>query len=329
MTAARKPDYRITLGGETITPRIKGRLARLTLTDNRGLQADQLTLVLTDDDGRLELPRRGVELGLALGWEGDKLTERGTFIVDEVEHSGAPDLIHLRARSANLRGTFAHKRTRSWHQVTLGDIVKTIAGRHDLTPGVSDVLAGILIGHSDQTNESDANYLTRLAQRYDAIAAVKSGHLLFVSAGQAATVSGQPIPLVTLTRSDGDRHRFAETDRESYTGVEAYWHDTAAAERKSVLVGKDDDPKRLRPTYATEADAKYAAQSEWQRLQRGSAELSVTLATGRADLYPETPINVSGYKTAIDALPWLVTGVRHSVNGSAYTTALSLQLRNS
>src|SRR5699024_9879210 len=107
----------------------------------------------------------------------------------------------------------------------------------------------------------------------------------------------------TLTRRDGDQHRYNVTDREAYEGVKAYWNDTSGAERKSVLAGSGDNAKQLRPTYASEADALDAAKAEWQRIQRGLAEFDLTLAYGRPDILPESPLKVSGFKPDIDATP--------------------------
>lgn len=45
----------------------------LTLTDNRGFEADQLDLELDDADGKIVLPRRGAVITLALGWKGQPL----------------------------------------------------------------------------------------------------------------------------------------------------------------------------------------------------------------------------------------------------------------
>jgi phage protein D len=60
------------------------------------------------------------------------------------------------------------------------------------------------VEHIDQTNESDANLLIRLAHQHDAIATVKSGRLLFIKAGDAESATGKPFPLVKITRASGD-----------------------------------------------------------------------------------------------------------------------------
>lgn len=94
---------------------------------------------------------------------------------------------------------------------------------------------------------------------------------------------------------------YSVTDRDAYSGVKAYWNDTRGAERKTVLAGSGDNAKQLHPTYATEDDALAAARAEWQRIQRGLAEFELTLALGRADILPESPLTISGYKPQIDA----------------------------
>ncbi|MCL7930450.1 phage late control D family protein [Halomonas llamarensis] len=323
---ARAPGYRLNIGGQLITPELNDRLMRLRLTDRRGIDADQLDITLSDHDGRLELPRRGVKLTLAIGWQEEGLVERGIFIVDEVEHSGAPDTLTIRARSADMRQQLPGKRSQDWHELTLGDIISAVAGRNDLEPAIGETLRGIYLDHIDQTDESDLHFLTRLADKYDAIATIKAGHLLFIPAGQGNTASGQPIAPVTLYRHQGDSHRYIETDREAFTGVRAYWHDPDAAERREVITGSEENPKSLRHTYATEDDATDAAKSEWQRIQRGRAECSLTLAEGRPDLYPETPTTLSGFKAVIDATPWVIVEVSHELSDSAYTSGVQMEI---
>lgn len=321
-----RPSYRITLNGTDITPRINGRLISLTLREQRGLEADQLDITLADHDGQLAIPPNGAELHVSFGWQDEGLIDKGSFTVDEVQHTGTPDQLTIRARSADMRGQLPSKRTQSWHDVTLGEIVTTIAGRNDLEPVVAAALNGIRIGHIDQTEESDLNFLTRLGERYDAIAAIKAGRMLFTVAGEGLTASGRAMPTITLTRRDGDQHRYSITDRDAYGGVKAYWNDTRGATRKTVLAGSGDNAKQLRPTYATEADALAAARAEWQRIQRGLAEFELTLALGRADLLPETPLTLAGYKPQIDAIEWLVSEVTHSLNDGGFGTQVKCEV---
>lgn len=323
-----QPDYRITLQGQTISPEFRARLSTLTLHDRRGMQADQLDIVLTDDDGMLDIPPTGAEITLAIGWMGQPLVERGTFTVDEVEHSGAPDTLSIRASSADMRQGLPGKRTQSWENVTVRDIIATIAKRHDLTPSVGAVLAGVRITHIDQTDESDLHFLTRLAERFDAVATVKTGNLIFVPMGQATTASGLEIPPFILRRQSGDQHRYLIAERDAFTGVTALWNNKAHATREAVTVGDIQNAQQLRHTYATEQEALDAAQAEWQRLQRGTAYFSITQAVGDPEVFPETPVWVIGWKPQIDATPWIIVEVTHTISDTSYTTALQLETRD-
>jgi hypothetical protein len=275
-----QPAYRVQVAGRDITPLIDARLIDLVLTDNRGFEADQLDITLDDSDGTLDLPPRGARVRVALGWAGQALEDKGEYVVDEVEHSGAPDKLTLRARSADLRGSFTTRREQSWHATTLGDILRTIAGRNQVQAVIADALAAQAVAHLDQTDESDANLLTRLARDFDAIATIKDGRLLFMPAGQAATASGQPLPPVTLTRSSGDSHRFAVADRGAYTGVKAYWHNTRTGKKDEVLVGEgynesdETSPesgglRTLTRVYASKKAAQRAARDNWAKIQAG------------------------------------------------------------
>ncbi|UKE73229.1 phage late control D family protein [Xanthomonas graminis] len=320
------PAWRVVLDGEDLTARIAPRLIDLSLTEDRGGEADQLDLRIHDHDGKMSLPRRGVTLTVAIGWKDSGLVEKGTFEVDEVEYSGSPDVITIRARSANLTQSLRNRRERSWHATTLGAVIRGIAGEHGLTARVASSLAGIALPHLDQANESDANLLTRLSKRFDATATVKNGTLIFSPIGTGKTASGKELPTLTLTRRDGDQHRYRVADRDAYSGVRAYWNDKKGARRKSMLVGKDDNAKALRETYDSEKSAREHANAEFKRVQRGEAKFDYTLGLGRADLSPEMIVRVQGFKPEIDGKRWLVSKATHTLNGSGgFSSALEFE----
>ena len=326
MTGFATPAWRVVMDGTDLTDRIAPRLLGLTLTECRGGEADQLDMQIHDHDGRMALPKRGVKIDVSIGTRQAGMVEKGSFIVDEVEYSGAPDTITIRARSADLTDALRVRADRSWHKTTLGAVLRDIAGKHGLTAAVESRLAAIELPHLDQANESDMALITRLGKRYDAVATVKAGKLLFSPIGSGKTASGQDLPTLEITRASGDQHRLTYTDRNAYSGVRAYWTDKAGAARKSVLVGQSGNAKRLRESYASEKVAREMADAEWKRLQRGEATMSYTLAIGNAAIYPEMHVRVSGFKPEIDNTRWLVAKATHTLNATGgYVTALELE----
>lgn len=356
--ASRSPAFMVRVNAKDITADISPRLISLTMTDNRGFDADQLDIELDDADGQLSMPPRGAVISLFLGWKGQPLIGKGDFTVDEIEHHGAPDAMTIRARSADFRGSLNSRREASYHDTTLGDVITQVAGRNDLKPMIGDGLAAIKVSHIDQTQETDAAFLMRIATLNGAVAAIKAGKLLLIKPGGGVTATGKPIPQVIITRQDGDRHSFSIADRGAYTGVKASWLHTKDPKPKEVKVkrkpkaqsaqkakhpaakvakpveakegeymaGSQDNVFAITTVYATQAAAMRAAQAKWSKLQRGVAEFSLTLAMGRADLFPETPVMVSGFKAVIDEQPWIISKVTHSLSGSGFTTALEFEV---
>lgn len=324
------PAYLVTLDGKDLTSKLAPRLQSLGISECRADEADTLDLVLDDSDGLLAIPKRGAVLAVSIGWDGEALVNKGTFKVDEIEHSGAPDMVTIRARSASMTKGLSERREQSWHKKTIADIVRTIAGRNKLDPRIAAALGKILIPHIDQTNESDMSFLTRLAKRYDAVMNVKDSHLLFMPIGEAKTASGKPLDALNLTRRDGDQHRYHVAERESYAGVRAHYHSNKKAKRESVTVGGETNQnmKVLPETYPTKAEAQAAAEAEFKRTQRSQATISLSLALGRAEIFPELPTNLKGWKPEIDDTPWLVKKVKHNIAGGGFTTALDLEMRD-
>jgi phage protein D len=330
MTAAHTPDFRITLEGQDLTSSIEPRLQGLTVTECRQDEADTLDLTLDDHDNRLAIPKRGAVLEVSIGWLGSPLTSKGKFTVNEVEHSGAPDIITIRARSASMTKGMGERKEKSWHGQTIAAIVRAIAATYQLKPAVGDALGKILIPHIDQTNESDMAFLTRLAKRYDAVMTVKNGSLLFMPIGEGRTSSGKELQVLAIARSDGDQHRYHIAERENYAGVKARWHSGGKGQTKDEIVGGESEKnlKVLPEIYPTQAEAKAAATAELKRTQRSQATMDYTLAEGRAEIFPELPVTVSGFKPEIDETPWLVKRVRHSIADGGFTSTLELEVRD-
>ncbi len=250
---------------------------------------------------------------------------KGTYTVDETEHSGAPDQLSIRARSADLRAGLKVKRERSWHGQTLKAVIEAIAGAYGLGAVVSAAFSALNLAHLDQANESDANLLSRLGIENDAIATVKAGRLLFMPVGKSITASGLNLPHITLTRQDGDQHRFLQADRDSYTGVRAFYYEVNSAQKKEAIAGGGENLKDLRHTYTDQQSALMAARAEMSRLQRGTATLSYTLAKGRPDLTPELTYSLVGIKQEISDVVWLGGNVKHSFTPDSFTTSLELE----
>ncbi|MGJ8518171.1 contractile injection system protein, VgrG/Pvc8 family [Carnimonas bestiolae] len=319
------PSYRLTLAGVDITPRFNGRLSSLSLTDSRDGTSDQLDITLVNHDGRTPIPENGKTLSLAIGWH-DDLIEKGDFIINEVEITGPPDIVIVRARAVDTTATLPGQKTRSWHRTTIGEIVDKIAAEHSLAPACGENFRAIRVSHIDQTSESDINFLIRLGERFDAVASIKAGRLLFVKKGQSTSASGTPLPAISILKQEVSSFNYVRTVSDSYAGVKAHYNEKSGAKYKYVIAGSGDNVRELKATYATKDDAAAAAEAEWARIKRGVEGLDMALAMGRADILVESPIETIGFDDTITDKKWTATEVTHRLSSTGYQTDLRCEI---
>ena len=324
-----KPAYRIVANEKDITSMITDRLIELSVIDEAGVKSDRLTLVLDDRDAKLALPAKEAELRVAIGYEGAPLVEMGVYTVDEIEVTGGPAELTIRACATNFNGTISAQKERSWHKTTLGEIAKKIAAEHNLEPVITKVAGAIKVAHVDQ-NESDIQFLTRLATQNNCAVKTPEKKLVLAERGRSKAASGQPLPMVSIVPSMGASWSMTTTGRGSYAAVKAYYHDKSKAKRTAVTAGATDKKARtlsMTQTYANEAEAKEAAQAKLNALEKGESTLSIKELPGNPNIFAEQQIQASGFRSGVDG-EWVVTKVEHKMtgDGGGFTTNVDCEL---
>lgn len=329
--------FRIEIEGIDRTAQIEQRLISLSMTDKRGNEADDLTLTLSDHDAALPLPQKGnkILLWLAMPDTGEMI-DKGTFIIDEAEHSGTPDQMQIRAKSADFKSALKVKRSESYHRCSLGDIASTIAKRHELILAIDNESAAITVDHIDQHRESDINLLTRICTDMSLMCTIKAGRLIIKPIGNAQTPSGKLLGQSTITRRSGDSHRYSRADRTNdYDETTASYHDDKSGKTKHVSVkgGKakqldklpDDKAHVLTKPSKNQADAVTKAKASDNKKEREIATFELALAVARPDIMADSPVTVTGFRPYIDEHKWIVVEVMHDLSGSGYSTRIKCE----
>ena len=243
------------------------------------------------------------------------MVDMGFFIVSEVSLSGPPEKMVIRGRavpqltSKNGITSLASQKTRSWPKDTsVSAVVTKIAREHGLDPFVSDAIAKIKLPHFDQSDESDLNFLLRIAKRYDVICKPAGGKLLFVKRGEI------DLPNLVLAKEQVSDWEMTSSTSDSAGTVIAYWHDKKGAKKKEVKVGDGEPVKRLRHTYQDEKSAYAAAQASLDQSRRGEEKLSLNLP-GNPQISAEMPITLLNFREGI-AGDWIVEQCTHNIDKS-------------
>ncbi|WP_064603946.1 contractile injection system protein, VgrG/Pvc8 family [Photobacterium sp. J15] len=320
-----RPDFSLSADGNDITPIFQRNLISLTLTDNAGNESDRLALSVAFP-ASIPTPKKGAVLRLGLGFNGN-LIDKGQFVVDEVTSSGPPRVIQIVANAAPMDnrkqpGSLQTQKTRSWDGVTLGDMVKAIAGEHGLVPRVNSELASVRIDHVDQVSESDMNLLTRLAKRYGAVSKPANGYWLFLKEGEGKSASGKKLTSIAIRPEQVTNWQCRFSSRNDVRRVTATYHDVESGDTKEVSTGTGEPEFKIVFKYPNYDEAKAAVVARAKAVKAGSDTLDITMPARSSlmALVAEGHLNLEGFGDVEDG-EWRLKTVEWSLSESG------LQLR--
>jgi phage protein D len=304
------------------------RILEVEVTDEEGLKSDSLNITLDDRDQAIALPQEGARLTCSLGYVETGLVFKGVYTVDEIRAKAPPREIRISAKSADMQGKLKHKHHKGYENKTVGEVIKEVAGRHKLIPAVSSALANFKLDFLANTNESDLNLLTRLADEVDANFNIKNGRLIFSDRGSGLSISGLAMtPVLVLGPSGGNIANFGsipgnvlDYDCQIVTrprhgkGRKRGWDKDKASEYQEEIDSVTGDPKYTRPHQSFNPDrarreATRAARS--QKRSRGQLQLTVV---GDPHIVAESPLVVQFLRAGVDGV-WRVKSVKHRWHG--------------
>jgi phage protein D len=317
------PDFRIEVDGQDVTGNINDRLLELRITDQEGVKSDRLEFTVDDRDNLVALPRTGAKVRVWLGYRETGVSYMGLFVVDEVEISGVPEQITVRARAADMRKSLKAHKTRKFENTTIGGVVNRIAGEHGLRPVTGGHLASVKLPYLGQTEESDMHLLTRLARRYDATFKVADGKLVFTPRGEGKTASGKPMR-VSLSRTGLISWTATIKERPRHKAVKARWHDRGQARARVEKAGDGEPAFKLRHEYPSRGEARAAARAKKQQLARGEGALNCE-TSGNPAIAAGAQLTVSGVRDGVDG-DWVIKTATHALDSqSGYRTTVEAE----
>ncbi len=298
----------------------------LTVTDEEGMKSDTVDIELNDGPPNfLAIPRKGAIISVNMGF-GDDLVPKGVFTADKVNVDCLPYKMSISGKAADLRsGKLKERQERSWDKTKLGDILSQIASESGLTPAVDGDLANFEYDWLAQQDESNINFLRRLAERHNGLFAVKQKRLIFTRLGSGLSASGAALGSVILTpeKIKVGSLKVEFNDRTKYSKVVAYYQDSDKAERVEIDADADadgDSVYRLPEPYASPAEADKAAQAKAKELQRGEGSASVTVI-GDAGIDAGLPLLFANVRPGVDGVPYIIKTAK-----TAYTKTGGLEV---
>jgi uncharacterized protein len=333
MTAAiaypvRSPNWILTYQGVNITTDISRMVLSIGYVDELGGRSGELEVELEDRDKRWQgawFPQQGDVVSLLIGYAGELLLPCGDFQVDDLELEGPPDVFHLRCLPAWITPAIRTRNSLGYENQTLLQIAATVAARHGMTVVGAPNQIDISYLRITQKQETDLEFLRRIAVEHDYYFTVRGAQLVFYS---RASLEAQPAAL-TLYRNTVERFSFVAKAHRIYKQAQTSYFDPQSKQLYTQTAQAD-------PAVATGDMLKVVARCEngQQAFERASAalhEANRLLVTCRLAA-PGTTLLVAGNVVALSGWDvmdgsYIVERAQHRLSrATGYVTEADLRM---
>lgn len=337
MDESRRVEVRLVYEGADISRDIAPFLINLTYTDNAHGQDDDLQLTLEDREGLWRgdwFPTRGDRIQATLvskNWNAPNETIRfpcGTFEVDEIECSGPPTQVKIKAVSTPVtKSPKREKVTKAWEEIKLGEMAGEIAGKHGLSL-VWESPEDPFFERKDQVEQDDLSFLKSLCE--DAGLAVKTTDEQLVVFSEEEYERKPPVRTIAFGLERMSSYRLRAKTAGTYKAAKVQYHDAVKSETFEVYtaegkqIGKTEEVLKV--------NQKVDSIDEAQRLGKkklydaNKREMSGSFALmGDFGFVGGATVGLKGWGK-FDGT-WFIEKATHSVSkGGGYTTSLEIRI---
>jgi len=326
LTPVRAPQWTVAIAGKDVSAAIMSYVKSVTYTDHAHGASDEVELTLEDSTGVWRTtwyPSQGDAVVVAMGYAGEQLLPCGSFEIEEIEISGPPDVMHIRALASGIKEAQRTKRSAAYEGTTLREIATTVARKHGFS--VVGEIADVRLKRITQHQEGDLGFLKRIAGNYGYVFSVKGSKLIFSKYSKLRATS----PVLTLNRvGDMDRYTLTDKSLKVYKDATCAYDDpktktcmTHTARAKDVASG---DTRKIVKRCENAQQAKLQAEAALEEANDGKYEGSITLE-GNTRLVAGNTVALAGFGH-FDGT-YLIDTSRHTIDvpGKGYVTEITVK----
>ncbi len=217
----KKPDFVLYFEGKEITKDLKPYILEIRYTDNTSA-VDELSIVLdnsTKEFTTSSYPTPDLEIKLYIkNLETEEYIYCGTFKRDDLERGLY--LLTLKAVSIVKKSSIkTTKKNRNFQNLNLSQIVSQIATENNLTP-IIEHDEDIKIKNILQQNETDSQFIQKLAEKYGYYQKITPDKLFFIKQEE---LENQP-PITTIKENQLIRCSLSDTTAIIYKKAIVFYH---------------------------------------------------------------------------------------------------------
>jgi len=236
----------------------QSQIVSINFYDKAGTKSDQISVEVLPNVPR---PKAGTVVTLELFNDLDEYMDCGTFHLQSVTRRNNKNL-SFTATGVEFNQSQKLKRSQNYQMTTLSGIVNLVSGRlgHKVKFETEDQEVESIY----QTDESDVQFLDRLAQQHNVLFSIKDGVVFFVNKNIEA------LPLYTIDASKCSHITVKFSTKTQFKSCEVSFYDRKIAERVKVGIDKGEPVLKVNCVCKNEEEAKLKGKAKLDVAKRGT-----------------------------------------------------------
>lgn len=310
MAIIKRPSYKLIVNGKDVTTSLKKHILGIEYTDDIDNEADSFKIRFHGEN--FAPPEYKDILKVWLGFEGN-LWYIGSFSVLKSRLEYQTKVVSVTGTPVNFSTQIKEKRTASFENVSLDQVLQKIGKRHDLS--VKNSFYDLVFLHLSQDDQSDLDFMRKIASDIGASFAIKNNTILFRP--KKGGDKEAELPKFSVNTDFTDNLYLEMVDKTLYNSASISWQNTKENKTSSVTIGSGSPVLNIRGTFQSEAEARIKAKAQLNLANKG---------TVRGGFDYEGMNIIAGGKLTINNLPnakwgkeFSVKQVRHTWGDNGYT----------
>lgn len=325
------PMIMITVDGQEVAGAFYSRLIKAVERDEAGQKSDQLTIDLDDAGNQIAKPREKAKIDLWLGYKETGLVRRGSYELQTFTRKWDDngDIVTIQASAADLKTKLKGAGREHFENTTLGEVFERVAKRNGMTASVDAELAKTEIKYRARVDASDIDFITTLADEFDAIAKPMGNRLVVTPRGKATSAGGKALAAIIIDKSDTSGGEISPDARAQYGKVQTSFIDQKTGKRVNETsdTGLDGPTFTVRDPLPSKDLAKKKGQAEARRLTRNTADGHVTLSRGRPEAQAEADVILRNGFASDVAGTYRADAVENTFDNNGFVTKIEIKAK--
>lgn len=302
------PDFKLQINKQDISEQTKSEIVSIEFNDRFENEADNLIVEFAD----IYSFEEDDTIDCWLGYKESGLYYIGSFVVNEVLNKKFTTSIS--ATSLDFSLTMKEKKNRSFKNITMKQLIEKIAKEHNLSVKTDSQFS---IKYIAQTNESDLNFLQRVAKIYDLVFSIKNKTIIMIKEEEI-------LPAFYIEERECSDYDFRRSKREKYNSVEISWHDTKSHSTKKVMIGEDEPTLKISKRFSNEAEARAVALSELKKTN--GKTISGSISMYGQNIIAGGLLDIDGFGE-MDYDIFIAKEVSHRIDENGYNITIQFEIK--